>query len=550
MARIIRGMRTGRAGLLVLAIALVASIPVIAIAQLAPGGVEEGGDPARNTPLACDVFNVPGAAALTRSAKNIEHRAQKCGIVGVEIEFQSRRDAKGKTRDYAFMSTMGAGLRIYDITNPREPFYAGGFDNAGWQNDIQVRGNIVAQSFDGVSGEASTSSLCLKSKYPDANDQGVDFYRLAYNPTAAASGPLGADPLPSDFPNPLHTEPLEDTLAGQRPFVVTNPTCIANPSGGAHNSTINPRGDWLEISNCCSDWAADVIDMRPVTTGPDRTELRTDPTAFAKHRYRLIDGSRATPDRCEGRANGPGPVTCIVMQRPASPALGSDPATVRASATCVPDRAQVDVRANTPCGLWRPHDAFFSRDGRTMYVAALNSTRSRRVRFGRPPPGLFPDNPSVGNGGRLLVVLGAVALAIALFFVVRAGGDDDGGATTAAQPTTTAEETTSDPRPTSEDDDDHRLRPPPPPGPQQVRFVIPEGGPTGIQRVRITQGDRVVLTIRSAVSDHAHLHGYDLITDVGPSQPARISFRADVPGRFEIELEDAGQQFGELTVAP
>jgi len=152
----------------------------------------------------------------------------------------------------------------------------------------------------------------------------------------------------------------------------------------------------------------------------------------------------------------------------------------------------------------------------------------------------------VGNGGRLLVVLGAVALAIALFFIVRAGGEDDDGATTAVQPTTTAEDTTS----SEPETESEQTTTAPPPGPQQVRFVIPEGGPTSIQRVNVKQGDRVVLTIRSAVADHAHLHGYDLITDVGPSQPARITFRATVPGRFEIELEDAGKQFGELTVAP
>ncbi|MBA2615677.1 MAG: hypothetical protein H0U90_07855 [Actinobacteria bacterium] len=156
----------------------------------------------------------------------------------------------------------------------------------------------------------------------------------------------------------------------------------------------------------------------------------------------------------------------------------------------------------------------------------------------------------MGYGGRLLVVLGAVALAIALFFVVRAGGDD--GAETGARQTTMAENTTTAAETERGEGTTAPPAPPPlpPPGPQRVRFVIPAGGPTGVQRVRITLGDRVVLVIRSAVSDHAHLHGYDLLTDVGPTQPARITFRADIPGRFEIELEDAGRPFGELTVAP
>jgi hypothetical protein len=59
-----------------------------------------------------------------------------------------------------------------------------------------------------------------------------------------------------------------------------------------------------------------------------------------------------------------------------------------------------------------------------------------------------------------------------------------------------------------------------------------------------------VLLIRSAVADHAHLHGYDLLADVAPGRTARIAFRADVPGRFEIELEDRGEQFAELIVSP
>jgi len=106
----------------------------------------------------------------------------------------------------------------------------------------------------------------------------------------------------------------------------------------------------MALSNT-SDWSVDVVDLRPVTTGEDRTNLRSGDLAaqgrFPVHRYRLIDATRRTPERCETRAQLPGPVTCIVMRTPQGA-----PAT----------------------GLWRPHDAFFSRDGNTMYVAALNAT--------------------------------------------------------------------------------------------------------------------------------------------------------------------------------
>lgn len=162
----------------------------------------------------------------------------------------------------------------------------------------------------------------------------------------------------------------------------------------------------------------------------------------------------------------------------------------------------------------------------------------------------------MGTGGRLLALLGAVALAVALFFVVRASGDDDGdaGQTTAAQPAANTDETapaeTTTDEETGEEGTTSPPAPPPPPGPRQIRFNIPAGGPQGIRRVEIQQNERVVLLIRSAVSDHAHLHGYDLLADVGPGGTARIAFRASATGRFEIELEDRGQPFAELTVTP
>jgi hypothetical protein len=325
---------------------------LVAAVMPAAASVQQPLDPARNIPTACDAIVLPGESPLTRSAKNVEHIANKCGVVGVEVEFQSRRDASGQTRDYVFMSTMSEGLNIYDVTNPQLPLTAGNWTSAGWQFDVQVRGNLGAVSFDGLSNDPSTLSSCLKEYFPGSNDQGDDILRFVYNPAAAA------------LPLVPH-------------FLVENPTCIAVPPGGAHNSTINPTGSWMAISNS-SDWSADVVDLRPVTTGENRTNLRSGDLAaqerFPVHRYRLIDGSQATPNRCQGRTQPPGPVTCIVMQRPAAGALGSNPATVQSTRACVADRPDIDVRSNTPCGLWRPHDIFFSRDGRTMYVAANAAT--------------------------------------------------------------------------------------------------------------------------------------------------------------------------------
>jgi hypothetical protein len=66
----------------------------------------------------------------------------------------------------------------------------------------------------------------------------------------------------------------------------------------------------------------------------------------------------------------------------------------------------------------------------------------------------------------------------------------------------------------------------------------------------VSQGDRVVVVVRSDVEDEVHVHGYDLLREVGPGRAARIAFRASTVGRFEIELEDRHLLLAELEVRP
>ena len=329
--------------------------------------LDEELDPARNKPLPCEVLG-PGPSP-SRSENNLIHLANRCGIVGTDVEFQSRKDANGNVHDYAFVGTMGFGFRIFDITDPFAPAPVGGYVDTGWQNDIQVRGNVAVSTFDGVSGEDSTASTCLKTEtqppYPTSSGQGVDIFRLNFNATAAVTK------LPTTFN-------------------VSNIGCVPNPPGGAHNSTLHPSGKWLAISNSSSDWAVDVVDLRnltPTITDGDRLT------------YRLIDASRGPGGNFPNSTTPPGPrcpdngtFTCIVMKRPAAPALGS-------SKTDVPDALPPDPNCpnandRTACGLWRPHDVHFSRDGNTMYVAALNSTFIVNV---RPINQFFSGGAAVTN---------------------------------------------------------------------------------------------------------------------------------------------------------
>lgn len=136
---------------------------------------------------------------------------------------------------------------------------------------------------------------------------------------------------------------------------------------------------------------------------------------------------------------------------------------------------------------------------------------------------------------RLLIVGIALAVAAGLYLVFR---PDDTDEPTATPPPPTTETTTTVTTTAA----------PPPPPPAQVRIVVRGGLPVGgPRRVTVARGRRVILNVTSDVSDHVHLHGYDLMQDVGPGMPARIAFRATRPGTVEAELEDRGVQIARIT---
>jgi heme/copper-type cytochrome/quinol oxidase subunit 2 len=83
-----------------------------------------------------------------------------------------------------------------------------------------------------------------------------------------------------------------------------------------------------------------------------------------------------------------------------------------------------------------------------------------------------------------------------------------------------------------------------------IRIAVGPEGVESIRRFSVRKGREVEIVVRSALTDHVHVHGYDLMADVAPGAPATIRFTADVPGRFEIELEDRGLPIAELEVRP
>jgi len=68
-------------------------------------------------------------------------------------------------------------------------------------------------------------------------------------------------------------------------------------------------------------------------------------------------------------------------------------------------------------------------------------------------------------------------------------------------------------------------------------------------RASVPVGEEVTIVVSADEADEVHVHGYDLFADVAPDQPAEITFPADIPGVFEVELEGSGLLVVELEVS-
>ena len=158
---------------------------------------------------------------------------------------------------------------------------------------------------------------------------------------------------------------------------------------------------------------------------------------------------------------------------------------------------------------------------------------------------------------RVALAAATLGLLLSLFLALRPDDEDETTATTPPPAATTTEAATTTDAPATTEE-------PPPPatteaspatttvaGPAVVRIVVVGGQPEGgIRRASVRRGREVIVRVSSDVADHIHLHGYDLIADVAPGAPAELTFVADVPGRFEIELEDRGVPIADIQVRP
>jgi hypothetical protein len=204
-------------------------------------------DPAHGLSLPCESLSTPGLAP--RSAKNIAHVANVCGFVGTDIEFQSRMANDG-LHDYAFVGTMGAGLQIFDITNPARPLEAGGYVDPGWEDDIQVWGDLAVIGVDPIEVTPKTSACLAQHSVVDG---GIDILRLAFDKATAR---------------------FSTALVG----------CVPNlAGGGAHNAQIHPSGEWIAMLNPRGDGSIDIVDLR---------------NGQMRHTYRFVQSGSLTSSSC------------------------------------------------------------------------------------------------------------------------------------------------------------------------------------------------------------------------------------------------------------
>jgi hypothetical protein len=142
-------------------------------------------------------------------------------------------------------------------------------------------------------------------------------------------------------------------------------------------------------------------------------------------------------------------------------------------------------------------------------------------------------------------IVGATVVGLLILFVIlRPDNVSDGAAPTPPTPSATASLPPT-PSPTASS-------PSPSPVPERtlIEVTYRDGAVQGPTRFDVSRGDDVRIVVRADVTDHVHIHGYDLMADVAPGAPARIDFVADAAGVFEVELEDAGRLLFQLEISP
>ncbi|MEY2422718.1 MAG: hypothetical protein QOI95_2785 [Acidimicrobiaceae bacterium] len=130
-----------------------------------------------------------------------------------------------------------------------------------------------------------------------------------------------------------------------------------------------------------------------------------------------------------------------------------------------------------------------------------------------------------------------VALSALALFVIAGCGSSDNKPTATSQTSATSQATTGSSSSSTA------------PAGTLIEIIVAGGQAAGgVKHVDVGVGKSVTVRITSDVAEEIHIHGYDLKQDLTPGVPAEITFTADIPGVFEIELEHSGLKVAELQV--
>jgi heme/copper-type cytochrome/quinol oxidase subunit 2 len=149
----------------------------------------------------------------------------------------------------------------------------------------------------------------------------------------------------------------------------------------------------------------------------------------------------------------------------------------------------------------------------------------------------------VSRSSRILALVAAIVVIVIAFVVLSPGGDDEATPTTAPAGSSAGTNTTLT---------GTAVQTAPVQSPNLATIVVRAKKPVGgIKKIEVKKGSRVIIQVSSPdTSDEIHLHGYDLKRDLEAGGEVRFMFTASSDGIYEIELEGAGVQIGELTVEP
>jgi hypothetical protein len=142
-----------------------------------------------------------------------------------------------------------------------------------------------------------------------------------------------------------------------------------------------------------------------------------------------------------------------------------------------------------------------------------------------------------------LSFLGIAALIAVVAIVVLAfGGTDETSEQADATPAATATVT-----PSSTQDAASTPEPTPTATPKPQPPLLQAGT---VKKLSFEEGETVTFRVRHDGPEEIHVHGYDITKQLAPGKTVTVSFKADITGIFEIELEQSAQQLAELRVDP